>query len=56
MDQINSEILRQIEAQGLTINEGIAVDGHLSKLIARPSTGFLTILALNLMYVLLLLF
>ena len=26
MDQINSEILRQFEAQGLTINEGIAVD------------------------------
>ena len=25
MDQINSEILRQFESQGLTINEGIAI-------------------------------
>jgi len=26
MDQLNSEILRQFECQGLTINEGIAID------------------------------
>ena len=31
MDQINSEILRQFESQGLTINEGIAVDARLVK-------------------------
>jgi IS5 family transposase len=28
MDQLNSEILRQFEAQGLTINEGVAVDAN----------------------------
>ena len=31
MDQINSEILRQFENQGLTINEGVAVDARLVK-------------------------
>jgi len=36
MDQINSEILRQFEAKGLTINEGIAVDARLVKSINRP--------------------
>ena len=36
MDQINSEILRQLEAQGLTINEGIAVDARLVKSASRP--------------------
>jgi len=36
MDQINSEILRQFEAQGLTINEGIAVDARLVKSDSRP--------------------
>ena len=36
MDQINSEILRQFEAQGLTINEGIAVDARLVKSASRP--------------------
>ena len=29
MDQINSEILRQFEKQGLTFNEGITVDAWL---------------------------
>jgi len=37
MDQINSEILRQFEAQGLTINEGIAVDARLVKSTSRRS-------------------
>ena len=36
MDQINSEILRQFEAQGLTINEGIAVEARLIKSASRP--------------------
>jgi IS5 family transposase len=36
LDQINSEILRQFEAQGLTINEGIAVDARLVKSASRP--------------------
>jgi len=36
MDQINSEILRQFEAQGLTINEGIAIDARLVKSASRP--------------------
>jgi len=36
MDQINSEILRQFEAQGLAINEGIAVDARLVKSASRP--------------------
>ena len=36
MDQINSEILRQFEQQGLAINEGIAVDARLVKSASRP--------------------
>lgn len=36
MNQINSEILRQFEAQGLTINEGSAVDARLVKSASRP--------------------
>ena len=36
MDQINSEILSQFEKQGLTINEGIAVDARLVKSASRP--------------------
>ena len=36
MDQINSEILRQFEKQGMTINEGIAVDARLVKSTSRP--------------------
>ena len=36
MDQINSETLRQFEAKGLTINEGIAVDARLVKSASRP--------------------
>ena len=36
MDQINSEILRQFESKGLTINEGIAVDARLVKSASRP--------------------
>jgi len=36
MDQINSEILRQFEAQGLTINEGIAVDARLVQSASQP--------------------
>ena len=36
MDQINSEILRQFQAQGLTINEGIAVDARLVKSASHP--------------------
>jgi len=36
MDQINSEILRQFEAKGLAINEGIAVDARLVKSANRP--------------------
>ena len=29
MDQINTEILRQFEQQGLTINEGVTIDPQL---------------------------
>lgn len=36
MDQINSEILRQFESQGLTINEGVAVDARLVKSASHP--------------------
>lgn len=36
MDQINTEILRQFQMQGLTINEGIAVDARLVKSASRP--------------------
>ena len=36
MDQLNSEILRQFEGQGLTINEGVAVDARLVKSASRP--------------------
>jgi len=36
MDQINSEILSQFESQGLTINEGLAVDARLVKSASRP--------------------
>ena len=39
MDQINSEILRQFESQGLTINEGIAVDARLVKSASRPMSN-----------------
>jgi len=39
MDQINSEILRQFEAKGLKINEGIAVDARLVKSASRPVTN-----------------
>src|SRR4030042_2316287 len=36
MDQINSEILRQFEKQGLVINEGIAVDARLVQSASGP--------------------
>ena len=36
MDQINSEILGQFSAQGLTINEGIAIDARLVKSASHP--------------------
>jgi len=36
MDQVNSEILRQFEQQGLTIKEGTAVDARLVKSASRP--------------------
>ena len=36
MDQVNCEILCQFEKQGLTINEGIAVDARLVKSASRP--------------------
>lgn len=36
MDKINTEILRQFDAQGLSINEGIAVDARLVKSASRP--------------------
>ena len=39
MDQINSEILRQFESQGLTINEGIAVDARLVKSASRSMSN-----------------
>ena len=36
MDQINTEILCQFQAKGLTINEGIAVDARLVQSASRP--------------------
>lgn len=36
MAQINTEILRQFEQQGLTINEGVAIDARLVKSASRP--------------------
>jgi len=39
MDQINSEILRQFETQGLTINEGVAIDARLVKSASRPMSN-----------------
>jgi IS5 family transposase len=36
MEQINSEILRQFENQGLTINEGVAIDARLVKSASHP--------------------
>jgi IS5 family transposase len=36
MDQINSEILRQFESKGLTINEGVAIDARLVKSANHP--------------------
>jgi transposase, IS5 family len=36
MDKINTEILRQFDSQGLSINEGIAVDARLVKSSSRP--------------------
>ena len=36
MDQLNSEILRQFEGRGLTINKGVAVDARLVKSASRP--------------------
>jgi len=36
MDQINTEILHQFETQGVTINEGIAVDARLVKSASHP--------------------
>ena len=36
MDQINSEILRQFEGQGSTINESVAVDARLVKSTSLP--------------------
>ena len=36
MEQINSEILRQFESKGLSINEGIAVDARLVESASRP--------------------
>jgi len=36
IDQINSEILRQFETQGLTINEGVAIDARLVKSANHP--------------------
>ncbi len=36
MDQINSEILHQFQSQGLTINEGLAIDARLVKSASRP--------------------
>jgi hypothetical protein len=43
MDQINSEILRQFENQGLSINEGIAVDARLVKSASRPISNDLNV-------------
>ena len=39
MEQINSEILRQFEAKGLSINEGVAVDARLVELASRPMSN-----------------
>ena len=36
MDQINSDILRQFEAKGLSINEGVAIDARLVNSASRP--------------------
>jgi IS5 family transposase len=36
IDQINSEILRHFEKQGLNINEGVAIDARLIKSASRP--------------------
>jgi hypothetical protein len=36
MDQLNSEILRQFEAQGLSNNEGSAIDARLVQSASRP--------------------
>ena len=36
MDHINSEILRQFERQGITINEGVAIDARLVKSASHP--------------------
>jgi len=36
MDQVNSEVLRQFEQQGLTINEGIAIDARLVQSASKP--------------------
>ena len=36
LDQLNSEILRQFEKQGLAINEGIAVDARLVQSASKP--------------------
>jgi len=36
MIQINSDILKQLHAMGLTINEGIAVDARLVQAASRP--------------------
>ena len=36
MDELNSEILHQFENQGLTINEGVAIDARLVKSASRP--------------------
>ena len=40
IDQINTEILRQFESQGLTINEGIAIDARLVKSASRPISNY----------------
>ena len=39
MEQINSEILRQFEARGLSINEGVAVDARLVESASRPMSN-----------------
>ncbi len=36
IDQINTEILRQFENQGMSINEGVAIDARLVKSASRP--------------------
>ena len=35
MEQINSEITRQLDKKGLAINEGIAVDARIVRLQSR---------------------